>query len=119
MKKLWLIFYFIPFTLTQAQSLQPDVIIAGPMLGQVELRTVTLWIQVSSILTSVILVYWKSEHLEIFWQKNYEDKLGAEFNPLQIDIGGLEINSQYEYQFVLNNLKSSAPGTFHTKDLWQ
>ena len=46
-------------------------------------------------------------------------ELGKEFNPVQIEIGGLEINSHYDYQFILNHEKSSATGSFHTKDLWQ
>jgi alkaline phosphatase D len=118
MKKLWLIFYFIPVLITQAQSLKPGAIVSGPMLGQVELRTASLWLEVSTDITSVTLIYWKQGFPET-WQKSYEGILGKEFNPIRIDIGGLDINSFYEYQFVLNHLKSSAVGSFHTKDLWQ
>ena len=119
MKKLWLIFYFIPHLITQAQTLKTDDIVSGPMLGQVELRTAILWLQVSAVVSSVTVTYWKAGHPETNWQKNYKGALGAEFNPLQIDIGGLDINSTYEYQFVLNHRKSSASGSFRTKDLWQ
>jgi alkaline phosphatase D len=118
MKKLWLIFYFIPVLITQAQSLKPGAIVSGPMLGQVELRTASLWLEVSTDITSVTLIYWKQGFPET-WQKSYEGILGKEFNPIRIDIGGLDINSFYEYQFVLNHLKSSAVGSFQTKDLWQ
>jgi alkaline phosphatase D len=48
MRKLWLIFYFIPVLFTEAQSLKKEAIISGPMLGPVELRTAVLWLQVSS-----------------------------------------------------------------------
>jgi alkaline phosphatase D len=119
MKKLWLIFYFIPVLFTRAQSLQPGSIVSGPMLGQVELRTATLWLEVSTGVSSVTLIYWKKYHPETFLQKNYDGILGKEFNPVQIEIGGLDINSSYEYQFILNHVKSPATGSFHTKDLWQ
>jgi alkaline phosphatase D len=119
MKKLWLIFYFIPFLYANAQSPQPGSIVSGPMLGQVELRTATLWLEVAPNVSSVTLIYWKKYQPEIFQQKSYDGILGKEFNPIQIEIGGLDINSFYEYQFILNHVKSPATGSFHTKDLWQ
>jgi alkaline phosphatase D len=119
MKKLWLIFYFIPVLFSQGQSLNPRSIISGPMLGQVELRTATLWLQVSADVSSVTLIYWKVGRPETFWQKNYDGDLGKEFNPIGIEIGGLDLNSHYEYQFILNHVKSTAAGSFYTKDLWQ
>jgi alkaline phosphatase D len=119
MKKLWLIFNFISATAAWAQSPKSGSVISGPMLGQIELRTASIWLQVSSDITSAILIYWKQGHPETSWQKIYEGGLGKEFNPVRFDIGGLDINSIYEYQFVLNHEKSSSGGSFHTKDLWQ
>jgi alkaline phosphatase D len=119
MKKLWLIFFFIHVLFTEAQQLPAGAIVSGPMLGQVELRTATLWLQVSANINSISLIYWKEGHSEIFRQMNYEGILGKEFNPIQIEIGGLDMNSRYEYQFILNHSKSKVLGTFQTKDLWQ
>ena len=119
MKKHWLIFCFMPVVFAQAQSTMAVSVVSGPMLGQVELRTASIWIQVSSDITSAALIYWKQGHPETSRKKIYDGTLGKEFNPLRIDIGGLEINSVYEYQFILNQEKSSAVGSFHTKDLWQ
>ncbi len=119
MKKLWLIFLFIPILLVKAQSLKPEDIISGPMLGQVELRTAAVWLEVSTEVQSVALIYWKAGHPEAFRQKNFEGQLGREFNPVRIDIGGLDINTRYEYQFIINQVKSKATGFILTKDLWQ
>ncbi len=119
MKKRWLIFYFMPVVFAQAQSINEGSVISGPMLGQVELRTASIWVQVSSDITSVALSYWKKGRPETSWKKIYDGTLGKEFNPIRMDIGGLDINSVYEYQFILNQQKSSAAGSFHTKDLWQ
>jgi alkaline phosphatase D len=119
MKKRWLIFCFVPVIIAQAQSPNAGTIVSGPMLGQVELRTASVWLQVSANITSVELIYWKQGHPETSRKKIYDGALGKEFNPLRIDIGGLDINSGYEYQFILNQQKSSAVGSFHTKNLWQ
>ena len=119
MKKLWLIFYFIPVLFVQARPVKQATIVAGPMLGAFELRTARIWLQVSTEVSSVTLSYWKEGHPETYRQKNYEGKLGAAFNPIQIEIGGLDINSRYDYQLVLNRIKSQAKGDFQTKDLWQ
>jgi alkaline phosphatase D len=45
--------------------------------------------------------------------------LDREFNPIQMEIGGLDPNSQYSYQFILNHIPSAASGSFQTRDLWQ
>jgi alkaline phosphatase D len=119
MKKLWLIFCFLPFLIVQAQHGGTGGIVSGPMLGQVELRTATIWIQVSTDIYSVSLVYWKEGHPEFTWEQPYPGLLGNEFNPVQIEIGGLDFNCRYEYQFILNHMKSAATGSFQTKDLWQ
>jgi alkaline phosphatase D len=119
MKKLWLIFCFMPVLFAQAQPLKPGSVVSGPMLGQVELRTATVWLQVSAGVSSVSLLYWKEGHPETSGQKIYSGDLGKEFNPIQIEIGGLDINSRYQYQFILNREKSAATGSFQTKDLWQ
>ena len=119
MNKLWLVFTLLPFFFSKAMAQQPDGIVAGPMLGQVELRTAAVWLQVSTEINSVTLTYWKTGHPETTWQRRYEGLLGKEFNPLRIDIGGLDIDSRYDYQFILNTVKSAAKGSFHTKDLWQ
>src|SRR5450755_3905113 len=119
MKKRWLIFCFIPILSVHAQLTLPGAIVSGPMLGQVELRTASVWLQVSADVNSITLIYWKKGFPGNSWQKSYDGVLGKEFNPVRMDIGGLDVNSYYEYQFILNHEKTSASGSFHTKDLWQ
>jgi alkaline phosphatase D len=119
MKRLLLISFLLYDTIIKAQTINAGSVISGPMLGQVELRTASVWLQVSSEITSAALIYWKQGHPETSRKKTYDGTLGKEFNPLRIDIGGLDMNTVYEYQFLLNQQKSSATGSFHTKDLWQ
>ena len=105
MKKRWLIFYFMPVVFAQAQSINEGSVISGPMLGQVELRTASLWIQVSSDITSVALSYWKQGHPETSWKKIYDGTLGKEFNPIRMDIGGLDINSRLRIPVYIKSTK--------------
>jgi alkaline phosphatase D len=119
MKKLWLIFYFIPILFAQAQPLKSGDIVSGPMLGDVELRTAIIWVQVSPEIHSVVLEYWKDGQPDKIIQKAYAGPLGGEFNPIQLEIGSLDVNSHYQYRFVLNHVRSNVRGSFHTKELWQ
>jgi alkaline phosphatase D len=119
MKRLWLIFYFLRCLVVYGQSSIPGNIISGPMLGAVELRTATVWLQVRADVKSISINYWKEGHPDNIRQKNFEGELGKEFNPVQIVITGLDPNSKYHYQFILNGTRSTATGTFNTQDLWQ
>src|SRR4029077_8318441 len=76
-------------------------------------------LQLSSVVRSVSLEYWKEGEPDKRKQKRFEGRLGSEFNPIQLEIGGLDINSRYQYRFILNNIPSAASGSFHTGDLWQ
>lgn len=93
-------------------------IVSGPMLGPVELRDAKIWIEVSPQVKSVSLLYKKKGETR---SKSivYKGTLGNEFNPLQLTIGGLEFNTTYEYQFIIDGKPSPAKGEFTTKDLWQ
>ena len=97
---------------------QTSGIVSGPMLGPVELRDAKVWLEVTKEVKSVSLQYKKKGDSKT---KNilYKGELGKDFNPLQITIGGLDFNSLYEYQFILNGKASAAKGEFTTKDLWQ
>jgi len=106
---------FISFT-AQAQ------LVSGPMLGPVELRTAKLWIEVKPG-SSAELWYWKKGQLSA--AKRISKKTSADqwFAPLQFDVVDLELNTTYEYRFLINNTNNSKPtkadGSFTTKELWQ
>ncbi|HTB26330.1 MAG TPA: hypothetical protein VK711_13230, partial [Puia sp.] len=123
MKKLWLIFFFIPVQFASAQELPKGAIISGPMIGQVEMRTATLWLQVSADVSSISLKYWKEGRMDKSWLISITSPLLkeslTEFNPIKFDLKDLDFNTRYEYQFNINNVNSVATGTFKTKDLWQ
>ncbi len=99
-------------------AISQSAIISGPMLGPVELRDAVIWLEVAPTVKSVALEYHKKGDQK-FKAKIYRGELGNEFNPLQIQIGGLDFNTTYEYQFIVDGKPSKAKGSFTTKDLWQ
>lgn len=92
-------------------------IVSGPMLGPIEYRDAKIWIEVSQQVKSVSLSYKKKGDTK---SKSilYKGHLGNEFNPLQLTVGGLDFNTTYEYQFIIDGKLSAAKGQFTTKDLW-
>lgn len=116
MKKM--MFVFLTCFIYGAGYAQSGGVVSGPMLGPVELRDAVIWLEVTPAIKTVSIQYRKSGQA-VYQSKSYRGNLGNEFNPLQIQIGGLDFNSTYEYRFVLNGKVSTAQGTFKTKDLWQ
>ncbi len=100
---------------------QNKLVVSGPMLGQVEMRTATVWLEVSSDVKKVALQYWRKDGaLKSVRTKIFKGELGNEFNPVKMDMGDLEMNTTYYYQFVLDGTgQPKTVGSFTTKDLWQ
>lgn len=93
-------------------------IISGPMLGPVEYRDAKVWVEVSSeVNKAAISINKKGEKDSKIVA--YKGELGNEFNPLCFTIGGLEVNTTYQYQILVNGKNSGRSGEFTTKDLWQ
>src|SRR6187399_164442 len=92
-------------------------VVSGPMLGPVEYRDAKVWVEVTPQVKSVSLQYKKKGDTKTKTVL-YKGQLGNDFNPLQITVGGLEFNTTYEYQFIIDGKTSAAKGQFTTKDLW-
>jgi alkaline phosphatase D len=100
------------------------IVLAGPMLGQVELRTASIWIEAAS---SVIpdLRYWeKGAPGKISYKqgRTFAEAVQQGFNPVLFTIGGLDPQTIYEYQFTFPGDRKStvkADGRFTTRELWQ
>ncbi len=92
------------------------------MLGPVELRTAKLWIEVKPGSSADLWVWKKGQPATA---KRISKKTTADqwFAPLQFDVVNLELNTTYEYQFIINNIANRKPtkadGSFTTKELWQ
>ncbi|MDB5195930.1 MAG: Alkaline phosphatase, partial [Flaviaesturariibacter sp.] len=93
-------------------------IIAGPMLGQVELRDAKVWIEVAPAAKSVQLVYGAKGSTKMTTVP-YKGALGAMYNPIQFTLADLEPAATYQYSFLIDGKKAAQTGTFTTKELWQ
>lgn len=119
-----LIFYKMKFFVTLSLLLfscyliaQPRIV-SGPMLGPVELRDAKVWVEVSPEVNSASVQFNKKGDVS---KRNvlYKGQLGNDFNPITFVLGGLEMNTTYEYSVSINGKSSGKKGEFTTKDLWQ
>ena len=96
-------------------------LISGPMLTGVELRNAVIWLEVSKNITKVDIVYYPKANPVLKKLQTYRGELGNEFNPIKIELNGLDINTTYAYQVRINDkeIKLPYPTEFVTKDLWQ
>lgn len=110
------------YSLSSQSIGQPGVFVSGPMLGHVELRTAAIWVEVKPEVKQVRIRYRKDktgkESEKLF---SYTGKLGQEFNPVTLKIGGLEPDTRYSYtvEALAANTVSTQSGSFRTKELWQ
>ena len=112
------ILFTISLLLIYNSILAQPRIISGPMLGPVELRDAKVWVEVSQEVKTVSLQYNKKGDTK---SKTivYKGILGNDFNPVQFAIGGLDMNSEYDYKIAINGKATTYGGKFTTKDLWQ
>jgi len=111
-RQIALLFFFF-FAITSLRS----QVVSGPMLGPIEYRDAKVWIEVTQQVRSVSLQVKKKGDTKTRTIL-YKGQLGNDFNPLQITVGGLEPNTTYEYQFIIDGKASTAKGQLTTKTLW-
>ena len=92
------------------------------MLGQVELRTASVWAEIHPSVNGIGLRYWK-EGTDKKSAKlvTWKGSVGNEFNPVVFRIGGLDpaTNYTYELETLWKGKMTTKGGNFTTKDLWQ
>ena len=110
------IFLISPFT-----AMAQNTLVSGPMLGYSEHREVMVWMEVSPDVEEVSIAYWKSGEPTQQQLICYKGVLGNTFNPIKIIIGGLEMNTLYEYAIFLDKAQQQFdyPLQFRTKKLWE
>lgn len=123
MKLVRVAFYVIILSLVHYSSLAQPLkeIISGPMLGQVELRTARIWVEVKPG-SNVELFYWKRGNMSAARKLSATTGTNSWFAPITFTLVALEMNTTYEYQVVTGkgiSKPSKADGQFTTKDLWQ
>ena len=118
-KKIILLLFVFAFTHSFSQ--QTNSIISGPWAGNVELRNATIWLEVSPKVKSVAVKFNAEGKLVAANTVTYKGELGKDFNPVKIDLNGLDVNTTYNYRVIVDGreTKMKFPLKFTTKDLWQ
>jgi len=96
-------------------------LVSGPWAGNVELRNATIWLEVKPAVKTVSVKFYPESDPKLVKTISYKGLLGQEFNPLKIELNGLNFNTSYIYTVQLDG-KTANPGfitKFKTKDLWQ
>lgn len=112
MKKCFTFFFLLFFIAGSSQ------VVSGPMLGPVELRDARIWIEVEPSVKNLSLVYNKKGEKKKTTIP-YKGSLGKAFNPVGFTVGGLQFNTTYQYEFLVDGKSVPQKGQFTTKDLWQ
>lgn len=101
-------------------------IVSGPVQGQIEMRTADIWVEVTPDVKTVALKFNAAGADKKATGKesgliNYKGELGKEFNPIKFSIGGLKLNTTYNYSLLINGKEIRFPyeTKFTTKDVWQ
>lgn len=115
MSSLWILM------LVQFGAGAQSTLVSGPWAGNVELRNASVWAEVSPAVRVVAVKYFpkgKPASGKIIY---YKGALGKEFNPVKIELNGLEPNTAYQYALIVDGktLTTNFATQFTTKDLWQ
>ncbi len=96
-------------------------LVSGPMLGYCEHREALVWIEADKTVKKAAIKYWKKGNSSTAITKQYEGKLQQDFNPIKFVLTALDINTEYEYQIILNGKNIALPyaTSFKTKELWE
>lgn len=121
MSKVFFCFSLFTFSFLSVIAQKNNNLISGPWAGNVELRTAQIWVEVSSSVKNVAVKYFSQTEPQKSVVINYKGELGKSFNPLKIDLNGLEFGTSYSYDILLDGKQIKLPFNtkFKTKDLWQ
>lgn len=120
MRKLVIFFLMGSLFLTNAVA-QQTPLVSGPWAGNVELRTAMIWAEVSPLVKSVAVKFAPVANPGAAKTIAYKGSLGNDFNPVKFVLNGLDFNTTYQYQLLIDGKIATTAFTtkFTTKDLWQ
>lgn len=119
-KSILLLLSIIIFSASGFAQIQQKLV-SGPWAGNIELRNATIWAEVAPSVKNIAVKYYPAANNKNIKTVLYTGKLGNDFNPVKIELNGLEYNTTYIYQLVIDGKPTATSFTtkFTTKDLWQ
>ena len=105
--------------ITLNSSAQNKLLVSGPWAGDVQIKTATIWAEVSPVVKKVAVQYYLNNNTAMKKTVAYKGELGKDFNPVKIELTGLEMNSKYNYQLIIDDKATTTafPTTFTTQEL--
>ena len=103
MKKIITILFLFSSIIAFAQN--KNGLISGPWAGNVELRNATVWLEVSADVKNVSVKY-HPENSSDEKTIEYNGELRKDFNPIKIELNGLEVNTVYLYDVIIDGKKT-------------
>ena len=116
-----LLLLVIVFFFSRVSAQNSMGLVSGPWAGNVEFRNATIWLEVAPGIRNVAVRYRASSGIGTERTVKYNGELGNDFNPVKIELNGLEMNTGYTYNVILDGkaLDLGFTTKFTTKDLWQ
>jgi alkaline phosphatase D len=95
--------------------------VSGPMLGQVEIRTAKIWVEVKPQTKKLSLRYWKKDKPSVVSTQTATPKPAPGTHRFYLRWSTLDMNTAYEYEVVIESAKTERlpKADFHTLELWQ
>ena len=121
MRSLKICFLLLLVTSGKLIAQQTKSLISGPWAGNIELRNATIWAEVAPAVKSVAVKFMPATDAKKVKTVVYKGTLGNEFNPVKIELNGLDFGTTYNYQLIIDGkpVTTAFPTKFITKDLWQ
>ena len=96
-------------------------LISGPWAGNCELRNVVIWAEVAKGTKTVAVSYAPETNPAARKTVTASPPFNKDFNPLKIELNGLEPGTRYTYKLLVNGVEQKLPfkTSFSTKELWQ
>ena len=110
--------YILLTSIISAQQL----VVSGPMLGNIDLRSAVIWVELSEAVQAVTVTYTPENDIKYSKKKiiTVIPKI-VDHHTSKIELSNLEINTKYNYTLsaTVGKTIESITGKFKTKDLWQ
>jgi alkaline phosphatase D len=114
-------FFLITCLFFIATNAQQNKLVSGPWAGNVGLRTATIWAEVAPSVKKVAVKFIAQKNGAVYKIIVCKTILGNDFNPIKIELNGLDFNTTYNYKIIVDDkeLVNTFETKFTTQDLWQ
>ena len=100
---------------------QQNKLVSGPWAGDVQMRTAIIWAEVNADVKKVAVKYYSVKNPVTKRTAVYKGSMGNDFNPIKIQVNGLDYNTEYYYTLLIDDkeINTGFVTKFTTQDLWQ